>query len=170
MQKSEQINELAKALSNAQSEIEGAVKDAANSFFKSKYADLASVMDAIRKPFAKNGLSYVQSTRIEATGAVVLETILMHTSGQWTLGEYPVQGKDNTPQAIGSAMTYARRYSLSAMTGVAQIDDDAEAAMGRQDYSNKSIMKQDGKWAHGAKNPSLTPESERPQTYAERRG
>ena len=125
---SENINELASALSRAQSEIEGAVKDAQNPFFKSKYADLGSVMDAIRAPFSKNGLSYSQTTKITDNGNIVLVTALMHSSGQWISGEYPVKPMDEKPQSVGSAITYARRYALSAIAGVAQIDDDGNAA------------------------------------------
>lgn len=128
MQKSENINELSKALCQAQSEIEGAIKDSTNPFFKSKYADLSSVMEALKKPFQKNGLSFVQSSRVTDTGNLVLVTMLLHSSGQWISGEYPVKGVKDEPQALGSATTYARRYALSAMCGIAQVDDDGNAA------------------------------------------
>lgn len=131
MTKSEQINELVTALSLAQGEISGAVKESKNGFFKSSYADLAAVMDAIRKPFLNNGLSYSQTTRITDGGNTVLITTLFHKSGQLLSGEYPVGPTKNDPQSLGSAMTYARRYALSAIAGVAQVDDDGEAAMNR---------------------------------------
>lgn len=140
MQKSEQINELSKALCAAQSEIDGAIKDSTNPFFKSKYADLASVMEALKKPFQKNGLSFVQSSRVTETGNLVLVTMLLHSSGQWISGEYPVKGIKDDPQALGSATTYARRYALSAMCGVAQVDDDANAAM--QGYQQRQVPSQ----------------------------
>lgn len=127
---SEQINELATALSKAQGEITGAVKDSKNPFFKSAYADLASCWDACRLQLAKNNLSVTQPT-ICRDGQVYVVTTLMHGSGQWIRGELPVKAKDDGPQAQGSGITYARRYALAAIVGIAQIDDDAEAAQAR---------------------------------------
>lgn len=129
--KSETIGALAAALAKAQSEISGAVKDAANPFFKSKYADLESVWSACRKPLTDNGLSVVQTTRYTAD-TLMLITTLMHASGEWIAGEMPVLMKDYSPQAQGSGLTYARRYALAALVGVYQTDDDAEAAMSRK--------------------------------------
>lgn len=129
--KSETIGALAAALAKAQSEISGAVKDAANPFFKSKYADLESVWQACRKPLTDNGLSVVQTTRYTAD-TLMLITTLMHASGEWIAGEMPVLMKDYSPQAQGSGLTYARRYALAALVGVYQTDDDAEAAMSRK--------------------------------------
>lgn len=131
MIKSEDIKELAAALAKAQGQIEGAKKDTVNPFFKSKYADLASVWDAIRKPLSDNGLSIIQTTRPptkEEDNFMVLNTTLMHSSGQWVSSAIPVVAKDQTPQAMGSALTYSRRYSLAAIVGVYQEDDDANAA------------------------------------------
>lgn len=130
METSEQINELAAALSKAQGEMGGAVKESANPFFKSKYADLASVRDAVREPFAKNGLSVVQSPSAEGA-RVCVETLLLHASGQWIRGTVSTTAKDETPQSVGSAITYLRRYALQSFAGVAPEDDDAEAAQGR---------------------------------------
>jgi len=128
--KSDSIKELSAALSKAQAEIKGASKDSANPFFKSKYADLASVWDACRDPLTKNGLSVSQPP--SADGAkVTVETILMHESGEWMSTALTMTAKDDSPQAIGSTITYARRYALAAMTGVAPDDDDGEAAQGR---------------------------------------
>lgn len=129
--KSETIGALAAALAKAQSQISGAVKDAANPFFKSKYADLESVWSACRKPLTDNGLSVVQTTRYTAD-TLMLITTLMHASGEWIAGEMPVLMKDYSPQAQGSGLTYARRYALAALVGVYQTDDDAEAAMSRK--------------------------------------
>ena len=128
---SEQINELASALSNAQANIIGAKKDSANPFFRSKYADLASVCDAIREPLAANGLAVVQTLSTLESGAVGVCTRLMHASGQWIEDTLHLTPKDNSPQGMGSAITYGRRYALAAITGCAQIDDDGEASMGR---------------------------------------
>lgn len=129
--KSETIGALAAALAKAQSEISGAVKDAANPFFKSKYADLESVWQACRKPLTDNGLSVVQTTHY-TSDTLMLITTLMHASGEWIAGEMPVLMKDYSPQAQGSGLTYARRYALAALVGVYQTDDDAEAAMSRK--------------------------------------
>lgn len=128
---SESVNELAGSLSKAQGMIEGAKKDAANPFFKSKYADLESVWTACRKALTENGLSIVQGVESTATGAVIVNTRLLHCSGQWIEDSLSMTPKDQTPQSIGSAISYGRRYALAAMVGVYQTDDDAEAAQGR---------------------------------------
>lgn len=125
------IGKLAEALSKAQGQITGALKDSSNPFFKSKYADLASCWDACRKQLADNGLAVLQTTKVGEHGLVLLTTIV-HSSGEWMRGELPVKTKDDGPQAQGSGITYARRYALAAIVGLAQIDDDAEAAQGRQ--------------------------------------
>lgn len=127
---SETINELAAALAKAQGQITGALKDSANPFFKSRYADLASCWDACRKQLSDNGLSVIQTTDVN-DGMVLVRTILAHSSGQWISGVLPVKAKDDGPQAQGSGITYARRYALAAIVGLAQIDDDAEAAQAR---------------------------------------
>lgn len=129
MNKSESIKELATALAKAQGQIKGAVKDSANPFFKSKYADLASVVEAIRSAFAANGLSYIQSVEPSDKDEVRVETTILHSSGEWIgcgVLALPVSKVD--AQGYGSALTYARRYSLSAATGVAPEDDDGNAA------------------------------------------
>lgn len=119
---------LAEALAKAQGEMRGAKKDSENPFFKSAYADLASVWDACREALSKNELAVAQLTDI-LDGAMVLKTILMHTSGESLTGILPIQvGETATAQQIGSAITYARRYSLAAMVGVAPEDDDGQAA------------------------------------------
>ena len=136
---SENIAELAAALSKAQANITGALKDSANPFFKSKYADLASCWDACRKQLTDNGLSVIQTTDI-VSDTVVVRTTLAHSSGQWISGVLPVKAKDDGPQAQGSGITYARRYALAAIVGLAQIDDDAEAAQGRPGITPKGDM------------------------------
>jgi hypothetical protein len=128
---SETIGALAAALSKAQADITGALKDSSNPFFKSKYADLASCWDSCRKQLAANGLSVIQTTRMTEHG-LLLVTTLAHSSGEWIGGEMPVLTKDASPQGQGSGLTYARRYALAAIVGLAQIDDDAEAAQGRK--------------------------------------
>ena len=139
MNKSEQVDKLAAALCKAQAEMCGAVKDAKNPFFKSSYADLTSVIKAIKEPFANNGLSYSQfPVTSEGGGGVGVVTVLLHSSGQWIESEFylPLAKKDL--QGGGSAITYARRYALQAMAGIPTADDDAEAAMMRGKPVEKS--------------------------------
>ena len=121
--KSEQINELAAALAKAQAEIKAVVKDAKNPFFKSSYATLNSVWDAIRQPLAKNGLSVTQLTS-ETEAGTLLETYLLHSSGQWLQSEMLLRPNKNDVQGFGSALTYTRRYCLAAIVGAAPDDDD----------------------------------------------
>lgn len=129
--KSESIKELAAALSKAQAEIKGAAKDSDNPFFKSRYADLSAVWDACREPLTKNGLAVSQFPSADGP-KVTVETILMHESGEWISRDLTITAKEDSPQAIGSAVTYARRYALAAVAGVAPEDDDGEAAEGRR--------------------------------------
>jgi len=130
MNRSDTIIEFAKALSAAQADIGGALKSSENPFFKSSYADLASVWDACREPLTKNRLSVIQSPSAEGN-IVSVETVLMHASGEWVSCELTTQIKDMNPQAVGTGITYLRRYGLAAMVGIAQVDDDGESAMGR---------------------------------------
>ncbi len=132
MEMSANIDLLAGALAKAQGEITGALKDSANPFFKSKYSDLASCWDACRSALSKNGLAVSQFPTTEATGTYLV-TSLLHSSGQWMRSSLVLQPKDDSPQAMGSALTYARRYALCAVVGVAQVDDDGNAASGKVD-------------------------------------
>lgn len=133
MTTSEQVNELSTALAKAQGTMSGAKKDAENPHFRSKYADLASIWDACRKPLTDNGLSVVQSPRMTLLDggvfAVELETRLMHTSGQWIADFLTVPVGKADAQGVGSAVTYARRYALASFVGVAPDDDDGNAAV-----------------------------------------
>lgn len=134
MKTSEQISELAAALAVAQGMMENAVMNRVNPHFKSKYADLAAVFDAARKPLSANGLAIVQTI-----GDGVLHTRLLHTSGQWIASEHPLP-MSGRPQEIGSALTYARRYSLSALIGIAaDEDDDANAASRKSEQPTNTL-------------------------------
>jgi len=132
MKTSEGISALAAALAKAQAVIEGAVKDKANPAFRSRYADLAAIWDAIREPLTANGLSLVQMPDM-VEGDPVLVTRLLHSSGEWLEGTYPLNPVKQDPQGYGSAITYARRYAAMAVCGVAPEDDDGNAASGRSD-------------------------------------
>ena len=127
---SESIAALAAALSKAQASITGALKDSSNPFFKSRYADLASCWDACRKPLTDNGLAVIQTIDVGDVRPVLVTT-LCHSSGEWVKSFCPILTKDDSPQGQGSGITYARRYALAAIVGLAQIDDDAEAAQAR---------------------------------------
>ena len=126
---SHSVAKLAEALAKAQAEMGGAAKDAVNPHFRSKYADLASVRDACR-PLAKYGIAHLQPTRAEGA-QVTVTTLLVHSSGEWIAEDLTLTAGQNTPQAIGSAITYGRRYGLAAMVGIAPEDDDGEAAEAR---------------------------------------
>ena len=119
------------ALASAQGEMENAPKDRQNSHFNSRYADLASVIEAVRGPLSKHGIAFTQPPTVEG-GRVIVRTVLSHKSGEWLGCELSARPQQDTPQGIGSTMTYLRRYSLMAMTGIAPDDDDGEAGMGRE--------------------------------------
>ena len=128
--KSEQLQELAKALCVVQGKLEAAPKDVQNKHLGNKYADLASVWGACRKLLTENGLSIAQLPTAGGEGVIDLQTILLHTSGQWIASEtcMPVvkQPGVNDAQAYGLVLSYARRYALSAMVGIIQEDTDAD--------------------------------------------
>jgi hypothetical protein len=129
MSQSETINALAEALAKAQGEMSEPTHDKTNPHFKSKYASLAAVHKALRGPLAKNGLAWVQALVPSDNGEAVVRTVLMHSSGQWIDSTVAIKPDKPTPQGFGSALTYARRYGLSSLTGVyADEDDDANTA------------------------------------------
>lgn len=122
------IKNLAKALVKATAQIEAAINNSLNPHFRNRYADLSSVTEAIKKPLNDNGLTYTQVIH-RLDGGVGVETLIIHESGE-TLsnGISFVPSPKNDPHGYGSALTYARRYSLSACFGVVQEDDDANGA------------------------------------------
>lgn len=125
---SEKIDLLVKALIKAKAKFKSFEKTKENPYFKSKYADLGAVDAATSAALHENGLIVVQPTGV-LNGTPVLETILAHESGQFISGTYPLIPTKNDPQMLGSALTYARRYALSALlTVVADDDDDGNAA------------------------------------------
>jgi hypothetical protein len=125
----ENLNELAAALTKAQGAMQPAKFNKIVNFSgrSYKYADLASIIDAIRKPLSDNGIVWTQTIEIR-DGGLILATMLLHTSGQSLRSEYPLPSSGK-PQEMGSATTYAKRYSLAAIVGIAaDDDDDADAA------------------------------------------
>lgn len=130
MKRSDSIASIAKALAAFQKDVTQPKKSAKNPHFKSTYVPLDNVVDSIAETAPKHGLSYIQTTVTENDKAGV-QTLLMHESGEWIEFEpllLPI-GQKATPQAVGSAITYARRYTLSSIFGIAsETDDDANGA------------------------------------------
>mgnify|MGYP003646942894 CR=1 FL=1 len=133
MKTSETIGALAKALAAAQSELSNATKDSSNPHFRSRYADLTSCWDAARDPLTKNGLSVVQAfDGVDAeSGYMILQSKLMHVSGEWVESSMAMPMEKTTPQGLVAASTYARRAALCALVGISPADDDGETAEGR---------------------------------------
>lgn len=161
MNKSESIINIAKALVAVQASIKPAIKDSTNPYFNSKYADLSAVWDSIRQPLVENGLSVIQLVNCGEGHTINLETILLHVSGEWISGSFNMpyivtepkedkygkaeQKPKANPQAVGSAITYARRYALAAIVGVvADEDDDANAAAskGSEEAKASSVVRE----------------------------
>jgi hypothetical protein len=127
MMQSQEINELAAALAKAQGEMGNAVMNRVNPHFRSRYADMGAVLDAIRPALSANSLALVGQI-LPSGEAMLLRTVLMHGSGQFIATEYPLPPTQN-PQGMGSALTYARRYSISTLVcNASDEDDDANEA------------------------------------------
>lgn len=154
MNKSDSIVALAGAMAQAQGEIENASKNSNNPHFKSKYADLAEVLNTVRPVFAKHGLSIAQWPGFNE-GMATLETILMHKSGEWisSIAMTPLSKQD--AQGVGSALTYLRRYSLAAIAGIAQEDDDGNAATKRDDKQDDLYGRFESQWLQKLRDASL---------------
>lgn len=153
---SDSIKEIAIALAKAQSKIEHALKTSENIHFTSKYADLAAVMDACRGPLTENGLSFFQSPTLMTDHKWVLITRLLHTSGEWIENDVPIMNSQGSAQSFGSALTYARRQGLTSLVGIAQDDDDGNAASAKSP-SQKTQPKQAEKKPDEPKKPPFIP-------------
>ena len=136
--RSDDITKLLAALSKFQGAVKAAVKGKEG--YGYKYADIAAVVAVAQEPLAKNGLCVTHIT-VPVNGRTCLRTILGHESGQWILGDYPLIPVKNDPQAIGSAVTYARRYNFMAILGLPVADDDARSAMPDKKDSPKARVK-----------------------------
>ena len=145
MIRSESIKEIVPALVKAQQAIEPVVKDkiAKGTKFNFAYADLSDVLAAVMEPLNANGIVLLQTT-IDCKEGFAIETMLCHTSGEFVGSLTPLMVEGNDPQSFGSAMTYAKRYGLSALLGIATEDDDAKAAMPK----NKSVRLPNDKEQH----------------------
>ncbi len=157
---SENINEIAKALSLVQSKIGKASKDKDNPFFKKKYADLESIWDVARDILPEFGLAVAQLMGGTAANPVVI-TLLIHISGQWFQGRHQMQSrKPEDPQVVGSLITYGRRYGLAAILGIVQSDDDGN--LGSRGDKDK-IETNEEKVARWVKSPSDKSPVKKPQ-------
>lgn len=150
--KSETTVEITKALINFQSHLKPVSKDSTNPFFKSKYASMEAIWESIRKPLADNGLAVSQLPQVHDT-QIALTTLLLHTSGEWLSSDLLVTpGKQNDAQSVGSALTYARRYALSAILGIcSEEDDDAEATTRRDKATPKPVERKPNPVVEAAK-------------------
>jgi hypothetical protein len=139
------INEIGAALVKAQGLIENPTKSVKNDFFKSKYADLAGVIDVVRPAFTEAGIAIVQSPFTREDGKIGVCTTIVHTSGQWMSNEVSMAvdpNAKNPAQAAGSLITYLRRYSLSAFANVAQEDDDGNSLKVADKPVRKSLVQE----------------------------
>ena len=128
---SEQINEIATALAKAQATLENVSKDRENPHFRSRYATLSGVLDEVRPKLAAQGISIFQAPVNGESDSIGVTTRLLHSSGQWIESAVFVRPTKFDAQGVGSVLTYLRRYSLMAVSGVGPEDDDANAAVGR---------------------------------------
>lgn len=130
MKTSETLSKISAALLAAQKQIRFAAKDAKNPAFRSTYADLPSVIDAIKPALNESGIVFVQTMSPSESGFLAITTRLMHESGEWIEDTATMPLQKHDPQGYGSAVTYGRRYGLAAITGLYQDDDDGNAASG----------------------------------------
>ena len=163
IRQSETIGAIAGALAKAQAEMKSAKKNQDNPYFKSVYADLASCYEACREPLTKNGIAVFQGIEDSIDGeSVTLNTMLLHSSGEWLSSSLRMPLLKKDPQAVGSVITYARRYGLSAAIGLASEDDDAESGMVRgsvpspaqKAYQSKQAVTQKQETQSAEKTPS----------------
>jgi hypothetical protein len=155
MKTSEQINELAAAMAAAQKSVKHAKKEAFNPHFKSKYANLANVVDACRDALAANGLSFMHGVESEDGATITVTCRVLHKSGQWAECSMAMKPGKADAQSLGSALSYGRRYTLSSMVGIAteeEDDDGNEAARGvapvnRAVPGNPADTSADGGWS-----------------------
>jgi hypothetical protein len=141
--------ELFAAFVKAQSQMDGAKKTASNPAFKSRYADLAAVCDAVMDALTSNGLAVIQSPSVDETGTVSVETTIIHAAGGQMSSSMSIKPDKQNAHGIGSAITYARRYALTAMCGIAPEDDDGNAAsITKPEATAKSSaqLKKNGAW------------------------
>lgn len=143
MNASQTVTKIALALLKAQRKMGSASKDAKNPFFKSKYADYGSVLEVVKEPLNEEGIVILQP-HCTHEGKTYVETVLMHESGEWVSSATEVVcAKQNDAQAMGSAITYARRYNLQSLLSIPTADDDGESTMNREKPQQTQPVKQE---------------------------
>lgn len=145
MKTSNSIAKIAPALLTAQRAMTAAAKSATNPHFKSKYSDLATVIEAVKVPLNEAGITFLQACRNDTTG-VMVETMLMHESGEWIAETIYLPVPQQTPQAYGSGITYAKRYGLQSLAGLPSEDDDGERASEPEKADAHRVEPKDPKW------------------------
>lgn len=144
LKKSESIQNLSKAMAEFQKSIKQPLKDANNPFFKKPYVPLENVVEAITKTGSPLGISFMQFASSDETGSIEVATLVMHSTGEYI--EFPpviMKPESNKPQAVGSAITYAKRYALSAIFGItSDKDDDGNEATGLNTQVEKQPQQQ----------------------------
>lgn len=144
LKKSESIQNLSKAMAEFQKSIKQPLKDANNPFFKKPYVPLENVVEAITKTGSSLGISFMQFASSDETGSIEVATLVMHSTGEYI--EFPpvrMKPESNKPQAVGSAITYAKRYALSAIFGItSDKDDDGNEATGLNAQVEKQPQQQ----------------------------
>ena len=144
MKKSESIKEISSALVIANKELKNVTYDSTNPFFKSKYASLAHILDTVRPIMTKNGLSVIQEASRPDDGYIDVNTLLTHSSGEWieTVVNIAI-GKRDGPQGVGIAITYGRRYAISALLNISSEEDndgnDSEKKEDKKNYDTIDI-------------------------------
>lgn len=166
MNRSDEINELAAALVAAQAEIQPVKLDRVNEFIGNKYASLSNVAEAVKGPLARHGLAVTQLVTTDPEGRIGLETILMHTSGQWIsqvafMEAVSEKGK-SAAQVLGSAISYFRRYALAALLGVVSDDDTDGSAPRRARAARASEQPVSAPQGRPGRGPGRPPKSAAP--------
>lgn len=173
MKQSENIGEITKALVAAQKQFKAAEKDGQNPHFHSNYATIESVIDSVVPALNEQGIAVIQGPSAdESFQGACLETMLVHTSGQWISSLIKIPSGKNDAHGFGSAYTYARRYSLAAMCGIKQYDDDGNAAAEKEKEKSKNIdiikkLPKDIQLGFKAIKPKLGKGMDEEQYYAE---
>ena len=140
MRSSETVAEVSLALVDANAKLEHALKDSSNPHFRSRFASLNSVLETIKPVYAAHRLTVVQMPGMDDLGRATVTSRIVHESGEWIehTAAAPLQKDD--PQGVGSAITYLRRYSLAALSGIGQEDDDGNAASSDQSVSDEGVI------------------------------
>lgn len=136
MKTSVSVEKIAPALVKAQKAMNSATKNSKNPHFKNTYADLSAVIDAVKEALNDNGIVFLQTPIVSDDNKLHLTTRLLHESGEWIENTCSCPLPKQDPQGFGSALTYLRRYNLSAICGLSQEDDDGENAK----QSEKSLL------------------------------